>query len=69
MHLDTITELLNIQNHKAVEVTRDRYQNIHVTFLVRDLSEFECGLVQGDNGRRIRCGHILLVPDAGICIP
>ncbi|MDO8722965.1 MAG: ISL3 family transposase [Syntrophales bacterium] len=31
MQLDTITELLNIQNYKAVEVTRDRYQNIYVT--------------------------------------
>jgi len=69
MHLDTITELLNIQNHKAVEVTRDTCQNVCVIFLVRDLSEFEHGLVQADNGRRIRCAHILPVPDAGICIP
>ncbi len=44
VHLDTITEFLNIPNHKAVvEVTMDRYQNIYVTFLVRDPSEFEHG--------------------------
>jgi transposase len=30
MHVDTITELLDIQNHKAVEVIRDEYQNIYV---------------------------------------